>query len=226
MPIYNGIEFINESVNSIINQTHTDWELIIGINGHPKDSYEYKMAMTYASDKITVLDLHTFKGKSNTLNHMLTFAKYDYIALLDVDDKWTYNKLMVQSQYIDKYDVVGTNFTYFGESYGSPKVILGDLMNYNFIKGNPIGNSSVIIRKDLCYWNPTWDCGLEDYDLWLRLNKLNKTFYNCHDILMHHRIHKKSTFNNTNNNHVPKLLAMYNTNNNNVPKLLAMYKKN
>ena len=32
--------------------------------------------------------------------------------MLDVDDKWTYNKLMVQSQYIDKYDVVGTNLVF------------------------------------------------------------------------------------------------------------------
>ena len=34
MPIYNGIEFIEESVKSIIKQTYTEWELIIGINGH------------------------------------------------------------------------------------------------------------------------------------------------------------------------------------------------
>ena len=35
MPIYNGIELINESVMSIIQQKYTHWELIIGINGHP-----------------------------------------------------------------------------------------------------------------------------------------------------------------------------------------------
>jgi teichuronic acid biosynthesis glycosyltransferase TuaG len=208
MPIYNGIEFINESIDSIIKQTYTDWELIIGINGHPKDSYEYNKALTFASDKITVLDLYMCNGKSNTLNNMVKFAKYNYIALLDVDDKWTDNKLMIQMQYIDKYDVVGTNFIYFGESHGSPKITLGDLTNYNFLKCNPIGNSSVIIKKDLGYWDPIWD-GLEDYNLWLKLNKMNKTFYNCHDILMHHRIHKKSAFNNTNNNNIGKLLEKY-----------------
>ena len=34
MPIYNGIEYIGESVSSIIGQTYGNWELIIGVNGH------------------------------------------------------------------------------------------------------------------------------------------------------------------------------------------------
>jgi len=38
MPIYNGIEFIEESVSSILNQTYDQWELIIGVNGHPENS--------------------------------------------------------------------------------------------------------------------------------------------------------------------------------------------
>ena len=44
MPIYNGIEFISDSVGSIIKQTYNDWELIIGINGHPQNSDVYKIA--------------------------------------------------------------------------------------------------------------------------------------------------------------------------------------
>ena len=38
LPIYNGIEFIEESVNSVINQTYKEWELLILINGHPENS--------------------------------------------------------------------------------------------------------------------------------------------------------------------------------------------
>ena len=41
LPIYNGIEFIDESVQSVINQTYTEWELLIGINGHFKNSELY-----------------------------------------------------------------------------------------------------------------------------------------------------------------------------------------
>ena len=38
MPIYNGIEFIDESVGSVLCQTFSEWELIIGINGLPENS--------------------------------------------------------------------------------------------------------------------------------------------------------------------------------------------
>ena len=44
IPVYNGIEFINESVTSVLEQTFEDWELIIAINGHPQNSNEYQIA--------------------------------------------------------------------------------------------------------------------------------------------------------------------------------------
>jgi glycosyltransferase involved in cell wall biosynthesis len=212
MPIYNGIEFINESVDSIINQTYKDWELIIGINGHPKDSYIYKIALDYSSkdNRIRVLDLYNIKGKAKSLNEMLQYCNYSHIALLDVDDKWTDNKLTIQSQYLDKYDIVGSRFLYFGEAHGGPNIPTGDLSNFNFFNFNPMGNSSAIIRKELCYWDSEWDCGVEDYDMWLRLKHLGKKFYNCSEILMHHRIHKQSAFNaKGNSNHVPRLLEKW-----------------
>ena len=73
LPIYNGIEFIHESVSSIDFQTYNKWELIIGINGHPKESEIYKIAKEYETkdSRIKVLDLYTIKGKSNALNEMI-----------------------------------------------------------------------------------------------------------------------------------------------------------
>ena len=211
MPIYNGIEFINESVQSILKQTCEEWELIIGINGHPKDSYVYKIALNYSNDnRIRVLDLYNIKGKSNSLNEMIKYCKYNYVALLDVDDIWTDNKLTIQSQYLNNYDVIGSRFLYFGDSHSSPNIPTGDLSNFNFFHVNPMGNSSAIIRKELCYWDSEWDCGIEDYDMWLRLKHLGKKFYNCSEILMHHRIHNKSAFNSQNNSrNVPKLIEKY-----------------
>ena len=70
MPIYNGIEFVNESVESVLNQSYDKWELIIGINGHPENSNVYQIAKEYEKkyDKIHVFDFFQIKGKSNTLN--------------------------------------------------------------------------------------------------------------------------------------------------------------
>lgn len=210
MPIYNGIEFINESVSSIINQTFDHWELIIGINGHPTDSEVFKTAKNYEliDERIKVFDFYPIKGKANTLNKMINFCQYNYIALLDVDDIWNSNKLEIQSKFINNYDVIGSNCLWFGDINGVvPKIPIYDFSNFNFAQSNPIINSSSIIKKDLCHWNEN---GIEDYDLWIRLRKLNKKFYNCPEILVKHRIHKQSAFNSKgNNNKVASLLKLH-----------------
>jgi glycosyltransferase involved in cell wall biosynthesis len=213
MPIYNGIEFINESVASILEQKYDKWELLIGINGHPENSEIYQIAKTFEEKfkslgKIKVFDFYNIKGKSNTLNELIKHCKYNYIALLDVDDIWNPEKLEVQSFWLNDYDVIGSNCVWFGDRPGIvPSIPQYDFSNYNFANVNPIINSSVIIRKELCYWNEN---GIEDYDLWLRLRKQNKRFYNCPQILVKHRIHSESAFNaKGNNNKVPDLLKSH-----------------
>ena len=212
IPIYNGIEFIDESVNSVINQFFTDWELLIGINGYPKNSETYNIAKTYETKctkgKIRVFDFHNLTGKSATLNELIKFCSYDYIALLDVDDVWNRNKLFVQSDFLHKYDVIGSKCIWFGKRPGIiPEIPIKDITDYDFTLVNPIINSSSIIRKELCYWN---EVILDDYDLWLRIRKLNKKFYNCPEILVLHRIHKDSFYNSKGNHKlVGKLLEKY-----------------
>lgn len=200
MPIYNGIEFINDSLSSIIDQTFEEWELIIGVNGHEKSSFTYQFAVEYAKmdEKISVYDLYELKGKTDALNKMITFAKYDYIAILDVDDIWLPTKLEKQVPFLDDYDVVGTQCVYFENIENvSPKIPFGDLTNVDFTKVNPIINSSSITRKELCLWKGD---GLEDYDLWLRLKNQNNKFYNIDEILVKHRIHNSSAFNSKDQN--------------------------
>jgi len=216
LPIYNGIVFIDESVASILNQTYDKWELLIGINGHPENSEVFKKAKEYenyenACERIRVFDFFNSKGKSNTLNEMIKSCKCEYIALLDVDDIWHPQKLEIQSQlFLYKYNVIGTRCIWFGEINGIvPNIPIGDISNFDFSIVNPIINSSCIIQKELCYWSPKWD-GVEDYDLWLRLRKSGKTFYNCPEILVRHRIHSSSAFNaKGNNNKVNDLLVSH-----------------
>jgi glycosyltransferase involved in cell wall biosynthesis len=195
MPIYNGIEFIEDSVFSILSQTFETWELIIGINGHPPNSEIYKTAYTFQQkypDKIKVLDFYHLQGKSTTLNTMIAYCKYNYVAILDVDDIWIPNKLEIQSVYLDKYDVIGTKCVYFGDTTSIPNIPVGDLSGISFLLGNPIINSSALIRKEYCHWEEN---GIEDYELWLRLKSQNRTFFYCEDILVKHRIHSNSAFN-------------------------------
>jgi len=219
MPVYNGIEFIEQSVSSIIEQTFTEWDLVIGVNGHEENSSVYQIAKKYENrhSNIRVLDLHTIKGKSNALNHMLQYCENRYVALLDVDDVWMPEKLEIQSLFLYEpcsnfdYDVVGSRCVYFGDIENVvPDIPVGDISRHDFTKVNPIINSSCIIRKELCHWRAEVD-GLEDYDLWnrLRYKTPNIRFFNCIDVLVKHRIHKKSAFNNTNHTKVADLLKEY-----------------
>jgi teichuronic acid biosynthesis glycosyltransferase TuaG len=200
MPVYNGIEFMEESVGSVLNQTYTSWELIIGVNSHPEKSAVYQQALQYESKSIKVLDLHHIKGKSNALNEMIKHCTYDHVALLDVDDIWHPHKLDFQAPLILEYDVVGTRCIYFGDRDGiMPSIPVGNITQQDFLIANPIINSSAIIRKSMCYWDSKFD-GVEDYDLWLKLRSQNRLFYNCGQVLVKHRLHKASAFN-ANGNH-------------------------
>ena len=98
MPIYNGIEFIDESISTILYQNYPHWELIIGVNGHPPNSEVFNIAKSYEliNSKIKAYDLHNISGKSNSLNEMVKMCNYDWVSLLDVDDKWLPNKLSSQ----------------------------------------------------------------------------------------------------------------------------------
>lgn len=208
MPIYNGIEFIDESVMSVVYQSYNNWELLIGVNGHPENSEIYKIAKKYEelsshnsnddTRQIKVYDLHRIKGKPNALNELTQYSRGEYIALLDVDDIWKTIKLEIQSKYISNYDVVGTNCIYIGDKPGiTAGIPLGDISDFDFNILNPVINSSSIIKKNLCYWNNVFT---EDYDLWKRLRQNECTFYNCEDILVFHRIHNASFFNSKSRN--------------------------
>ena len=205
IPLYNGVEYLTESVKSVKEQTYEGWEIIIGVNGHPEDSDVMKHAYTFQNDKIQVKHYIT-KGKPNTLNEMVKDTKYDTICVLDVDDRWLPNKLKVQKDYIDRYDVIGTHCQYFGDSDIIPPLKSGEIYRSDFLKVNNIVNSSVAIKKKDAHWNNEV---LDDYELWLRLVHDNKTFYNIPEIHVLHRIHKESAFNNSNDQYVKGLQAYW-----------------
>lgn len=205
IPLYNGIEFLKECIDSLKNQTCQNFEVIIGINGHEKESEVFKIAKKYETSKYNV-KWYSTKGKVNTLNKMLEDAKYDIICLLDVDDKWLPTKLEKQIKIwnTNQYDVIGTQCTYFYEDDKPNKNLRlpkGLLKDTEFFRHNPIINSSVMLKKSDCYWTEN-KYQLEDYQLWFELLMKEKKFFNLSEYLILHRIHEKSFFNNTNNTDV------------------------
>lgn len=203
IPLYNGIEFLDECLNSLYEQTYQEFEVIIGINGHDLKSDIYEEAKQYEAEQYRIIHYNT-KGKVDTLNEMVKDTKYDIICLLDVDDKWLPTKLEKQISIWkqNKYDVIGTQCTYFYEDNKPNKNLklpYGILNDREFFRHNPIINSSVMLRKSDSFWKNN-KYNLEDYQLWFELLIKGRKFYNLQEYLILHRIHKESFFNNTNNN--------------------------
>jgi glycosyltransferase involved in cell wall biosynthesis len=211
IPLYNGIEFLEEAVASVVKQTYEKWELIIGVNGYPPDSDVEKSAINIRNkypnhtDKIIVKH-YTTKGAPNTLNALAQDAKYDYVAFLDADDYWETTKLEKQLPYAETYDVIGTQCRYVGNMNFCPSIPFHDLSSHDIFSINPVLHSSILIKKELVQFE---DHFVYDYNLWFKLFHEKKKFYNVPDILMYHRVHNKSAYNNTNQDHLEILKSKW-----------------
>jgi glycosyltransferase involved in cell wall biosynthesis len=195
MPIYNGIEFLHESLPSVRRQTHKDWELLIGINGHADASSLVETAETLRNgDERIRIFVQTTKGKPDSLNDLMQYVTADWVALLDVDDLWDITKLQDQISAIrPDIAVVGTLCRYFGDLTGSPEIPTGYIDPVVLKTLNPIINSSSLTRKEHCEWTNNYD--VEDYELWMRICLAGGKLYNIPKILVSHRIHRASEFN-------------------------------
>jgi len=211
IPLYNGIEFIEEAIKSVVNQTHKRWELIIGVNGYEINSHVEQEVnkicakFLYHKHKIYVKH-YTTKGAPLTLNALAKDAKYDYIAFLDADDFWETTKLEKQLKYIDKYDVIGTYCRYIGNLNFCPSIPLNDISSHDIFTINPLLHSSILIKKELVQFD---DHFVYDYNLWFKLYHEKKKFFNVPDILMYHRVHNNSAYNGTNQDYLEELKSKW-----------------
>lgn len=198
---FNGHKYIEQSINSVLNQTFTEFELIIGLNG--ENNITKNILKKYNDKRIKVLDYGDDIGKAKTLNKLLLEAKYDWLAIQDDDDVWLPQKLEKQIKLINDFDVIGTLINYISEIneiIGSPNLAIdGDEIKRKSLSGdNNIANTSAIFKKkdalSVNGWSTNLD-GIEDFDFWLKLIRNNKKIINIDEKLVLHRLHSKSNFN-------------------------------
>lgn len=203
LAVYNGELYLKKSIESILNQSYTDFELLIGFNGTVDESK--KIVSNFNDARIRVFDYGMDSGKSKTLNKLIKEAKGEWLAIQDDDDIWLSNKLVLQFELASKgnYDVIGSKIFYCDEK----EVIIGSPIiasNHNQIcllsrKGyNQIPNTTAIFKKNLVFEVKGWNeniVGVEDFDFWLKLMKSGAKFKNIDEKLVLHRLHTKSNFN-------------------------------
>lgn len=199
IPMYNTpVNFFRELVDSLINQTYTNWELCLA-DGSNEENQKLK-EIYKKDDRIKYKFIGENKGISGNTNEALKLATGDYIGLLDHDDilpafslfeivKCINNHPEVDFIYTDedKFEKVGGKRydPYFKSDFGP------DTLRAN----NYICHFS-IFRKDLMDklggFRSEFD-GAQDYDILLRMSEIAEHIYHIPKILYHWRVHEQST---------------------------------
>lgn len=100
MPVYNSDRFVLEAIESVIEQTYSNWELIIVDDASTDYTSEIIEKVSQRHPNITAITLENNKGPGFCRNKATEIAHGDYIAFLDSDDRWTIDKLQIQLDFM------------------------------------------------------------------------------------------------------------------------------
>lgn len=197
MPVYNSEDYIDEAVQSIINQTYSNWELI-SVDDCSTDNTVKKLK--YYEKKYSKIHLYLHsenKGAAETRNSAIKKAKGDLIAFLDSDDLWKTNKLEKQVNFMLRKDIV-FSCTYYGKLNENSEdleklVTYKDIGDYNHLLKECPGNSTVMYNaKQLGKFLIPDIKKRNDYVMWLQVIKKAKFLYCLEEELSWHRVRASS----------------------------------
>jgi glycosyltransferase involved in cell wall biosynthesis len=199
MPTYNCAKYLQESIDSILNQTYTDFDLYIYDDCSTDHSSE--IIKTYTDDRIFYIKNSENLGIARTLNLGLEklVPNYEYIARMDADD-WSFpERFQRQLDFMDANQDIAMSGT---QGYWLKQMSETPLSAWKYptkskylscylLFGASFGHSSVIFRSvffitnNLRYNQVIRTC--EDWDLWIKVSKIGK-IANLPDFLMKYRI--------------------------------------
>lgn len=187
IPAYNHERYISDTINSVLDQTFTDFELLIYDDCSTDNTAE--IIKSFSDKRITAIFPDKNSGTVAALNHLLKMAKGEYIAVLGSDDMWTPEKLQLQLEVMENNPSMAACFSNAeiidkdSHTITQSNIFPINIFNYNnsdrasilcdfFIGGNRLCHSSALIRADvhkqIGFYNPAYR-QLHDFDLWVRL---------------------------------------------------------
>lgn len=181
IPLYNKRDYVSKAINSVLNQTYADFELIVVDDGSTDDGFE--KARQFEDKRLQIVK-QANAGVSSTRNKCVSMAQYDYIAFLDADDWWHPTFLAEMKKLVNSYSEAAL----FGSSYyvvknqqnrraeiGLPKGFRGYIDYFEVYAATfwvPINCSFVVVKKSIFEalggFKPQLKFG-EDFDLWVRI---------------------------------------------------------
>ncbi len=185
---FNHAKYIAEAIESVLNQTFTDFELIIWDDCSSDNTWD--LINQYSDPRIKAFRNEVNKGPVEGVNKAISeVATGEYIAIHHSDDAWEPDKLEKQVAFLDSHAEVGAIFSnalavgedstpladqhhYYSSIFDQPNRTRYEWLHHFFSRGNALCHPSVLIRK-VCYQ----ECGLyrrslaqvPDLDMWMRL---------------------------------------------------------
>jgi glycosyltransferase involved in cell wall biosynthesis len=201
MPVYNCELYIDEAIESILNQTYTNFEFLI-IDDLSTDTTVSRIK-NYTDPRIKLIEKPLNSGIASSLNLGFKIAKGDYLARMDGDDISLPERFAKQIAFLENNpDVIvcGSFYTIIGTQKSIPVPEKHEDIKVASLRNNCMVHPSLMLRKkavdelSICYDDTKEP--VEDFDLWVRLFTKGK-FHNLQEVLLHYRIHSHqvSTFN-------------------------------
>lgn len=195
LPVYNAGVYLKEAIQSILDQTYTNIELIIINDGSTDDSE--KLIKSFTDDRIRyVYQQNT--GLAGALNAGLKASNGKYIARQDQDDISLKERLQKQVEFLEKHpnvNLLGTRAQVFTDDQKEIKMhdhaTEPAVLRFDLLFDNPFVHSSVMFRKEsiekIGYYN-TDRSYYEDFELWSRF-AFNGRVANLREVLVKYRHH-------------------------------------
>lgn len=198
IPTYNCGEFIGETIESVLKQTYSNWEIIIVDDCSTDNTEEVVREYIKLDARISYYLLDSNSGAAIARTKAMELANGEYIAFLDSDDIWVENKLEKQINFMieNQYNFTCTAYEKINDCGESLNKVVKtkEKTNYNGVLLNcPIGNSTVIYNVDKLGKFVVPNIRKRNDDaLWLQILKKEKYIYGMKDVLMKYRIRENS----------------------------------
>lgn len=198
-PNYNGSKYIGDCIQSILDQSYSNFEYIIIDDGSTDNSWDIIQQFSAKDDRIKVYrnerNLHVVRTRNKAFE--LCSPESKYFAILDSDDIALPDRLDHQIEFLEKnkdFGIIGSNITIIDEKSN----IIGyreypendEALKKVILRYNPFTQSSIIIRRSVIeevgMYDKKWKV-CSDYDLWLRIGEKWK-LANIQEYLVKYRL--------------------------------------
>lgn len=201
MPVYNGEKYLRVAIDSLLQQTYKNFELLIIDDGSSDNSID--IVKSYSDSRIRFDSNGRNLGLIATLNKGFDLAQGEFIARMDCDDISLPKRLERQLQYLEQNPDVGLVGSWFEKMQGSRsttvKTPVDDAsIRFFLLFDNAFLHSSILLRRSLVErMQLRFDTDFpyaEDYELWARISRHTRVA-NLPEVLVRYRDHAENTSN-------------------------------